>query len=67
MLWTGGAVRFAWSAAEKEEVAAPGMETSKDGLGCGNTNMMWQTWGYRQESYFKLCKNVALQGPFFTC
>ena len=49
MLWTGGAFRFAWPAAEKEEVAAPGMETSKDGLGCGKTNMMRQIWGHRQD------------------
>ena len=60
-----GTFRFAWSAAEKEEVAAPGMETSKDGLGCGNTNMMRQTWGHRQDFHVKLCKDVALLGSFY--
>ena len=65
MLWTGGAFRFAWPATEKEEVAPPGMETSKDGLGCGDTNMMRQIWGHRQDFYVKLCKDVALLGPFY--
>ena len=65
MLRTGGAFCSHGQPRKKRKFAAPGMETSKDGLGCGNTNMMRQTWGHRQDFYVKLCKDVALLGSFY--